>query len=48
MKERSGRVLKLALALDTPLKAELRQGIQEFLMTASELLDPTVPEALDP
>lgn len=48
MKERSLRVVKLKLALNTLLKAELRQGIQEFLMTASELLDPTVPEALDP
>lgn len=29
-------------------KAELREGTQEFLMTLSELLDPTVPEAIDP
>lgn len=39
---------KYKLALDSPLKAELREGIQEFLMTLSELLDRTVPEPLTP
>lgn len=47
-KELSLMVVKHRLALDTALKAELRQGIQEFLVTLSELLYPTLPEAFDP
>lgn len=38
--------MQIRSALTAPLKADPREGIQEFLMTSSELLDPTVPEAI--